>query len=407
MPHDPRADADAIGFVLALGEALHRYGATAPRLEEALTQVAAAMDLEARFFSTPTSILASFGPAHDGRSCLVRVQPGEVQLEKLTLLDAVVDETLRERIAPAAARARVEAVLARAPPYGAGLSLLCYGLASAAAAVFFGGGPPEVAASALVGVAVGVVSRTTVTRDGFGHIQDTLAAALAAAVAVGVSRLLPGTSPSVVTLSGIIALLPGLTLTSAMLELASRHLASGTARFAGGAVSLLGLGFGVALGSAAAARALPPPVAVQHAHVWPLPLQGLAVLVASLSFMVLLRARWRDAPAIVAAGALAFGGNALGGRALGPELGAFAGAYLVGLGSNLYARRLRRPALVPLVPGILLLVPGSVGFRGVLSMLDRAVVPAVEASFVMLTTAVALVAGLIAATVTHPARRAL
>jgi uncharacterized membrane protein YjjP (DUF1212 family) len=407
MTDDPRDDTDAIGFVLALGEALHRYGATAPRLEEALTQVAAAMGLEARFFSTPTSILASFGPAAAGRSCLVRVEPGDVHLEKLSLLDAVVEETLRERITPREARARVEAVLARAPPYGEGLTQLCYGLSSAAAAVFFAGGPREVAASSLVGVAVGVVSRTTVTRDGFGHIQDTLAAALAAAAAVVVSRLRPGTSPSVVTLSGIIALLPGLTLTSAMLELASRHLASGTARFAGGAVSLLALGFGVALGGAVTARVLPPPTAVQKAYGWPFALEAVAVLVASLAFMVLLRARWRDAPVIVAAGALAFLGNTFGGRALGPELGAFAGAYLVGLASNLYARRFRRPALVPMVPGILMLVPGSVGFRGVLSMLDRAVVPAVEAAFVMITTAVALVAGLFAATVTLPARRAL
>ena len=50
----------------------------------------------------------------------------------------------------------------------------------------------------------------------------------------------------------------------------------------------------------------------------------------------------------------------------------------VALASNGYARAFNKPASVPLVPGILLLVPGSVGFKSVLSMLERAVVPAME-----------------------------
>jgi uncharacterized membrane protein YjjP (DUF1212 family) len=393
-------------YVITLGRALHRYGASAPRLEDALMQVSEAMGLRARFFSTPTSILASFGPDTAGRSCLVRVEPGEVHLEKLTLLDEVVDETLRERITPAEGRRRVEAVLSRAPPYAEALTLLAYGASSGAAALFFRGAPREIVGAAAVGVTVGLVSRSQVTRDGFGRIQDTLAAGLAAAGAVALSRLYPGTSASVVTLAGIIALLPGLTLTSAMSELGSRHLASGTARFAGGLTTLVSLGFGVALGSRFG-RLLPPASTAHKTWDWSWPTRALAVVVASLAFMVLLRARARDAPVIVTAGALAFVGTSLGERWLGPELGAFAGAYLVGLASNLYARRFQRPALVPMVPGILLLVPGSVGFRGVLSMLDRAVVPALDATFVMVITATSLVAGLFAAAVTLPSRRPL
>lgn len=399
-------DDDAVAFVLALGEALHRYGATAPRLEEALTRVSSAMGLEARFFSTPTSILASFGPPALGRSCLVRVEPGEVQLEKLALLDALVEEVLRDGVAPPEGRRRVGEILARPAPYGAALTLACHGLASPAAAVFFAGDAVDVAASAVAGGAVGLASRSTVARDGFWRIQDTLSAALAAAAAAVAARLLPGASPSIITLSGIIALLPGLTITSAMSELASRHLASGTARFAGGLTTLVGLGFGVALGGRLA-RALPAAATVHAPRPWPVAVELAAVAVASFAFMVLLRARRGDAPAIVAAGALAYAGNALGTRLFGAELGAFTGAWLVGVGSNLYARRLRRPALVPMVPALLLLVPGSAGFRGVLSMLDRAVVPALEAAFVMIITAGSLVAGLFAATVTVPPRRPL
>ncbi|MFT4516089.1 MAG: uncharacterized membrane protein YjjB (DUF3815 family) [Planctomycetota bacterium] len=44
---------------------------------------------------------------------------------------------------------------------------------------------------------------------------------------------------------------------------------------------------------------------------------------------------------------------------LGAELAHFVGALLVGLFGSWYARRYRRPSSVPILPGILLMVPGS------------------------------------------------
>src|SRR6185503_3812910 len=86
------------------------------------------------------------------------------------------------------------------------------------------------------------------------------------------------------------------------------------------------------------------------ARVDPTPLGGLwrwaALLAAGLSFTVLLRARPRDAGWVLLAGVLATEGVRLGARLLGPQLGAFVGALLVGIGANLFARLLRRPAAV-------------------------------------------------------------
>jgi uncharacterized membrane protein YjjB (DUF3815 family) len=58
-----------------------------------------------------------------------------------------------------------------------------------------------------------------------------------------------------------------------------------------------------------------------------------------------------------------------------------------------------------LVPGILLLVPGSVGFRSLLSLLDRKAVVGLETGFSMLMTAVALAAGLLIASIVVPEAR--
>ena len=83
------------------------------------------------------------------------------------------------------------------------------------------------------------------------------------------------------------------------------------------------------------------------------------------------------------AGALGIAGSRAGAAAFGPELGAFVGALTVGVASNLYAYLLHRPASVTLVPGILLLVPGAIGFRSLSSLLDREVVTGVETAFTM------------------------
>ena len=87
-------------------------------------------------------------------------------------------------------------------------------------------------------------------------------------------------------------------------------------------------------------------------------------------------------------------------------MGAFFGALAVGLGSQLYARLQQRPAEVTLAPGILMLVPGSIGFRSIALLLDKDVVFGIETMFRMTFVAVSLVAGLLLANAVAPTRRA-
>ena len=126
-----------------------------------------------------------------------------------------------------------------------------------------------------------------------------------------------------------------------------------------------------------------------------------------LALTILLKAHLRDAVWIVIAGALAVGGAKLGASFLGPELGVFFGALIVGIASNGYSRLLDHPAMITQVPGILLLVPGSVGFRGLAALLDRQIVSGVDTTFKMILTAMALVAGTLIANIVVPSRREL
>ena len=55
-----------------------------------------------------------------------------------------------------------------------------------------------------------------------------------------------------------------------------------------------------------------------------------------------------------------------------------------------------------LVPGILLLVPGSIGYLSMSSLMQRNTVAGIDTAFTMVLTAVSLVAGLLIAGILAP-----
>jgi len=126
-----------------------------------------------------------------------------------------------------------------------------------------------------------------------------------------------------------------------------------------------------------------------------------------LAFAIILEARPREFGVVLAVSLAGYTAARLGYRLLGPDIGPFLGALVVGVGSNLYARRANRPAMVPMTPGILLLVPGSLGFRSLTSFLDQEAVAGMAWAFQTGLVAVSLVGGLLAANVVLPPRRVL
>lgn len=395
---------DAIGFVLRLGRALHVYGIPAHRLEEVMEKAAGKLGLQGQFFSTPTSILASFGRQDEPGVFLMRVTPGEVNLGKIAELDDVTTCVLRGALDPAEGSKRIDQILAEPHHYGEALTTIAFSLASASASRFLGGGLKEIAASALIGLVIGLMSLFAGKYQSFGKVFEFVAAGAAAAMAGSLTFVFGAYAVSNATLAGLIVLMPGLTLTVALIELSTRNLSSGTSRLSGAFVIFLSIGFGVAVGGAIANLLFGQP-AVASGATLPAWTEALALVTMPIALTILLRAQLRDAVWILIAGGLAVGGSRLGVIFFGPETGVFLGALTVGVASNWYARLLDRPAIITEVPGIMLLVPGSVGFRGLAALMDEKIVSGVDTSFKMVLTAVALVAGTLMANIIAPPRR--
>ncbi len=403
--NDPRRRAGRV--VMKLGEALHRHGAPSHRLEEAMRTCSERLGIRGRFFSLPTSIHATFGEPDDAIVVLARVEPGGEDLGRVVELDRILRELVDSTLDAAEAERRIDAVTARPPLWNRPLFVTAHGVAAATAALFFGRGGAEALVAAVLGLVAGVLALWTARQPRSEPLHAVLAAALAASLAHAAAHVWPELSAPVMTLAGIIVLVPGLGLTVAMTEIATGHLASGTARLTAAMVRFFVIGFGVAVGGRIGTGLFGtgmPDAPALAAPVW---LPWLAVPFAALAFAVLLQACRRDFGWILVSGFVAYGSARLLGGTFGPEVGATVGATLVGAGSNLLARLRDRPALTTFVPGMLLLVPGSIGFRSFTAMLEHDVVRGIEGAFAMGLVAVSLVVGALLGNVLVPPRRSL
>jgi len=395
---DARHD-EATELLVPLARGLHAYGMPSHRLEEALGSVAAALGIRAQFLATPTSIQAAIGSESRHRAVLVRVEPGETNLEKLTLLTEVMDALVAGTLDARVATERVLRIEGAGMRYAATATVAAYAGTTATAGVFFGGGWREVVAGGAIGVLLGVIAVWAVRRPRAALAYPAIAAFVATAVATLLAPALSPMAPFLASLAGMIVLVPGLTLTVAVNELANRHLVSGTARFTGALIVFLQMGIGVAVGNLVVAHAPvapSPPATVPLGPAW----LALALPLAAIAMTVLFRARPVDYPAIAVSAALAYLVARYGGAWLGAEIGAATAAWSLGAFSNLLARVRRRPSAITLVPGLVMLVPGSVGFRSLEALLRDDVVAGIATGFDMVLIAGSIVTGLFLANLT-------
>ena len=170
---------------------------------------------------------------------------------------------------------------------------------------------------------------------------------------------------------------------------------------------LLTLGFGAALGTQLAARSFG---AAAVAPITPLPawIVAPALLASAVGLALSFRSQRRDFVWVLASGVVTYAAVQAGARATdSAELGALFGAFVLGLSGSFVARTFRRPAAVVTLPGLILLVPGSVGFRSIASLVQQDTLFGVQTAFSMLLVAVAIVTGLLVASAILPSRRAL
>jgi uncharacterized membrane protein YjjB (DUF3815 family) len=285
--------------------------------------------------------------------------------------------------------------------------VLAFGLASGSVAALLRTSWADVAASAVIGLMIGLLCVASSSRPRLHEASDAIAALLATLTASAIAAFLTPLSLQTVVIASLIVLMPGLMLTTAVAELSSQNWASGTARFAGATVVLLKLTFGtiVATQVAHALGWQPQLISAPQLPAWA---EWVGLLVGSAAFAVLFGAARRDFLVVMAGAWIGYGLTRLGGQIPGLSSEAFAGGvFLAGLGVAMVSNAFGRIFRLLRVSGIILLVPGSVGFRSLNFVMERDVVLGLDTAVAVLSALIALVAGLLFGNLLVPPRRYL
>lgn len=406
-----------INFLTDFGLALHKHGLAAHNLESVMTNIARAMHIKIDVFSTPTLLLLSLED-ESGNRCQIakRLKPGDVNLDRLSLLDELGDKLIAQEIDLESAHRRLNAINRKKSNYPLYLKTLSYGIVSLAVSIIFSANYLEIMASFTGGLIVGLISNYLVKifkTERFLEFLLAFCIAFLSHIAFSlISKLNPELSfnSNLVNISALIYLVPGVSLTVSMTELATENLVSGTARLMGAIMVLLKLVFGLIMGIFAAQLIYSKPIPELQASSMSYSFLyiSLAIISASLAFTFLLEARFRDIKWISLSSFLGFGTFKLCTLYLSdPFAPTFIAALTVGLAASLYARYLKHPAITILLPGITLLVPGSMGLKGLSLVLGNDTILGLSLLVKVFFTGIAIVAGLLLANILIPPKRSL
>ncbi len=388
---------EPIGFILRLAKALHTYGVPAYELENTLNACARQLGFGLQCLSLPTSITMTLMWQKDQvQTYVIRVAPGEVHLEKLRRVSDVAHKVMKGELSTAQGADELKAISVAGSSYPSWLVVAAFALVSASVARIFGGGWYEISSALLAGVALGGLTLVSMRYSLLTHLLPATAALLSTLVASGAAYFLPGTEVYISIVSGLIILLPGLTLTIAMAELATQNLMSGTSRVFGAGTVFILMAFGMVIGNQIIESFL------STTHISGQPLASLAewtnwvaVILGSLALVVLFQARIKDSGWVILGGLVAYAAVKYASLFFNNAMTAFIGAIAVGLTANLVSRFTGVPGATLVVPGFIMLVPGSVGFKSLTALVEHDVVRGLDTAFDMTLVGISLVSGLL------------
>jgi uncharacterized membrane protein YjjP (DUF1212 family) len=381
---------------MALGRGYHQSGAPTDQLESVMHLAADVLGLELQVTALPTSIMAACGPPNAQRVVLQRLEPGMIDLRKLALLNIVFDRILARQIATLPALEEVERIAAYRQMTPSYLAILAFCALSIGVSIVLGGRFHEDVVSGLVGLAVGTVWVAARRSAVIDRLFIVLAGFLATLIVTLYATFVAPIAVYVPIVAGVVQVLPGFELTTALHELAYRNLVAGTSRLGSVLMTLLSLGCGFALGIAVLG-----PGALHMSKIAYAPVPWFALVVAVLAIGaaigILEDARAVDLPWVFGSCAVAEIAYRAFANSPAFQVATFGAALVVGLLANVGSRFARIPQEVLLIPGVIIIVPGALSYESILLILQSDAADAATIALNAVVAAVEIVSGLLLA----------
>lgn len=392
-------------FVVALMASLLKFGAATHLVENLMVSVAEALHIRSQCSAFPKMMFMTFrspdGDPSKLQSRVLSLSPS-MDLGKLDACDRLAGQIAAKQVGFEEAKGELNRILMEEPEYHWALRLFAFTMVgSMATMLFYGGHEMDGVLAAGLGLLVGLCDLYGQYNDTFSRVNDFVCAFLCAFISRLVhTYVLPeSTCYFSVALGPLVYLLPGFSTTTGVTEVASGSVMSGSARIFGAFVGFLQLGFGLVVGSRIAVW---DPI---HESDWcsnELPDQYKILLLLPCVFSLGVIFKIPPTRHFLAAMASACVGFFVSVfleqyETLPPDTLSFLASFAVGAFGCLYARIADRPPISIVVIGILVLVPGGIGVRGVAAFFSEDSVSGVTLGTQMFGVSLSITLGLLVA----------
>ncbi len=357
---------EACRFVIKLGEKIHGYGPNAARLEWYLNRITKIFGYQGIFRSTPDQI--SFAFSQDGtewQKIHISAMSGTgTELNRLAKVGELINDMENGKLSIAQASKRLDEIDKLAHPWGNVTTALSYVLVGVAFPVLLGGSWMDLILSGIFSLVVFFMVMKSGSKGPLAAEWLPISTAFVVGILAGISRFFfPDINVVLVTLSAVLILIPGYPISVGIIEIVSKHINSGLSNLISGLIYLFKQFAGAWLGVKAVALILTIPAATAAT---PIDSVWLWVFMPAIiiGLGIALQTPFRDFFWTCLAMGIAYGGILLGSDLVGSNFGNLMGTILLVLFTNIWARKTGRPPSIVLVPAFILLVSGSIGFRG-------------------------------------------
>eukprot|EP00898_Chlorokybus_atmophyticus_P001231 jgi/Chlat1/2108/Chrsp17S02705 len=397
-------------FLIRLAIALHSYGSSASRTEHLIESSGERLGIKLSISVFPTLILLSFA-AHNGD----HPQAAEfhqlsvdydLDLDKLGRADELAARVGTDQVPLLAGYWRLRAI-ASAPPEWTPLArvfammMLC----AMAALLFFDGGVYDAVFCGMLGSIVGLYNWMASKSSQFSNVLEFITAMTVSFIAQLLMVYLPDLKLCffAMALGSLVWLLPGLSLTIGVSEVSANSPVSGTSRLLLALVSALQLGFGLAIGQAMVFwHKHKSQQKCPHHDQFPRWLFLPGCLVYLVASNILLNSRRDQWPGMIVTGFAGYISDTFAGMIFPGSSTSVVSALVVSIVGSCYARATNSLPLAYTLSGILILVPGGVGVRGVEAMLEQNIISGLSFGFDMLMVGMSITIGLLGAKLLLP-----
>ena len=242
-----------VNLATDLGCRLMASGAEIYRVEDSVSRVLTAYGVESpEIFALPSCLIVSINTP-DGRPVtrMRRIGPHGTDIEELDIYNAICRELCADRPEVGEALEMLTLIPAKHRSFKPGMILCGYAAATTFFTLLFGGGLLDAVSSMICGAAVGLCLMFGSKWMGRNSLFRTVVcSAVAAFLALLLSRFGLGRDVDTVTIGVLMLLVPGVALTNAMREILAGDIYSGLSRTAEAILTAGAIALGVAAGIA-------------------------------------------------------------------------------------------------------------------------------------------------------------